>query len=84
MNAREAALTVLNAVTIDEAYANIAVAKILRSGQIPEKDRKLFVELAYGSVKALGTLDWMVYHFADKTKKIEPVVKNILRLGYYP
>ena len=83
MNAREAALTVLNAVTIDEAYANIAVAKILRGGQILEKDRKLFVELVYGSVKALGTLDWMIDHFVDKKKKIEPIVKNILRLGYY-
>jgi len=83
MNVREAALIAINAVTIDEAYANIAVAKILRSGQIPDKDRKLFVELTYGSVKALGTLDWMISHFADKKRKIDPIIRNILRLGYY-
>ncbi|MFA6074419.1 MAG: 16S rRNA (cytosine(967)-C(5))-methyltransferase RsmB [Negativicutes bacterium] len=83
MNAREAALVAVNAVMIDKAYANIAVAKMLRSATIPDKDRKLFVELTYGSIKALGTLDWFISHYVDSIKKIDPIVLNVLRIGYY-
>lgn len=83
MKAREAAAVVLNEVTINGAYSNIAVAKVLRRDDLPEKDRRLFVELSYGSIKAIGTLDWMIAHYANDMQKIEPKILNILRVGFY-
>ena len=83
MKAREAAVVVLNEVTINGAYSNIAVAKVLRRGDLLEKDRRLFVELAYGSIKAIGTLDWMIAHYVNNMQKIEPKILNILRVGFY-
>jgi len=82
--ARMTALEVLNKVEINGAYANLALAEQLRRRSLSEQDRRLATELAYGTVKALGTLDWMIEHYIKMPrKKLSPVVLNILRLGFF-
>ena len=41
-------------------------------------------ELVYGTVKTLGTLDWILEHFVSRPlQSLEPETRNILRLGIY-
>ena len=55
---RGAALAVLGEVLAEGAYTNIAINKYLRTHQLESMERRLFTELVYGTVKALGTIDW--------------------------
>ncbi len=84
MNAREVALKILNAVYLEQAYANVALAKEFRRLHLDDQDRRFVTELVYGTVKAGDTLDWMLRQYVDRpVKKIAPVICNILRLGLY-
>jgi len=84
MNAREVALKILNAVYIEQAYANVALAKEFRRLHLEDQDRRFITELVYGTVKAGDTLDWILRQYVDRpVKKIAPVICNILRLGLY-
>jgi len=84
MNAREVALKILNAVYIEEAYANVALAKAFRRADLSEQDRRFVTEMVYGAVKAGATLDWMLRQYVNRPlAKIPPVICNILRLGLY-
>ena len=56
--ARGAALAVLGQVLDEGAYTNLAINKYLRSHPMEAQERRLFTELVYGTVKALGTIDW--------------------------
>ena len=56
--ARSAALAVLGEVLAEGAYTNIAINKYLRTHQLESMERRLFTELVYGTVKALGIIDW--------------------------
>ena len=84
MNAREVALKILNAVYIEEAYANVALAKAFRRADLSDQDRRFVTEMVYGAVKAGATLDWMLRQYVNRPlAKIPPVICNILRLGLY-
>ena len=83
-NAREIALSILNEVYEQQAYANIALSRALQKYELAELDRRFITELVYGTVKAGDTLLWILKRFAKKPlSKIEPVILNILRLGIY-
>ncbi len=83
-SAREAALKGLRAVHQDGAYANVAMAQILRREKLSDADRRLATELVYGVVKAGDTMDWMVSRYVTRPlEKISPVILEILRLGFY-
>ena len=88
INAREVALTVINEVEVNGAYANIALAREINrrtsQGQLSDQDRRFITELVYGTVKAGATLDWMLgLYLSRPLTKVAPVIKNILRLGLY-
>ena len=83
-SAREVALAGLRAVHQEGAYANVAMAKILRQAKLSDADRRLATELVYGIVKAGDTIDWMVSRYVNRPlAKISPVILEILRLGMY-
>ena len=82
--AREAALKIVAAVHQQGAYANVALAKELRHGQLSDMDRRFVTELVYGAVKAGETLDWIIKKYLTRPwSKVNPLVQEILRLGTY-
>ncbi len=82
--ARGAALTIIQQVTDGGAYTNIAVNRYLRAQELPDLERRLLTELVYGTIKALGTLDW--YLAKCVTRPLEQLDKPLLadlRLAAY-
>ena len=84
VNARGAALAVLQQVLEEGAYTNIAINKYLRSHQLESMERRLFTELVYGTVKAVGTLDWYLAKCVSRPlEQLEGSVLAVLRLSAY-
>ncbi|MBO8127686.1 MAG: 16S rRNA (cytosine(967)-C(5))-methyltransferase RsmB [Peptococcaceae bacterium] len=84
ITAREMALQVLKAVEADGAYANLALNRVLKQHQPSKLDRAFATELAYGSLRSLNTLDWIIARFLQKPLAAQSVwIRNILRTGVY-
>jgi len=84
LDAREVALKIINDVTQNKAYANIALAREINRQKLSEQDRRFITELVYGTIKAGATLDWMIGHYVTRSiDKIPPIILNILRMGMY-
>jgi len=82
--ARETALRVLQAVEEEGAYANVALVKVMRRHPLSEQDRRFVTELVYGTVKASGTLDWILRRYSSRPlRKIPPMIRLILKMGLY-
>ncbi|AIF51935.1 16S rRNA (cytosine(967)-C(5))-methyltransferase RsmB [Pelosinus sp. UFO1] len=84
MDAREIALKVINDVTNNKAYANIALVREINRHKISDQDRRFVTELVYGTIKAGKTLDWIIGHYVTRSlDKVAPIILNILRMGMY-
>lgn len=84
VSARQAAVDILLQVLKDGAYTNIAINKYLRSHELTDVERRLLTELVYGTIKALGTVDWYLGQCVNRPlAKIEAPILNVLRLGIY-
>lgn len=82
--ARQAAFDVLRAVTERDAYANLTLPALLRERQVAGRDAAFATELAYGTCRALGLLDAVIVHAANRPlERIDPVLLDLLRLGSY-
>jgi len=82
--ARHAAYEVLAAVHRDGAYANLAMPAILRDSGLRGLDAAFATELAYGALRATGTLDAIVGAAAEREMtRIDPPARDALRLGAY-
>ena len=82
--ARGAALAVLGQVLEEGAYTNLAINKYLRTHQMEAQERRLFTELVYGTVKALGTIDWYLAQCVTRPlEQLEKSVLEVLRLSAY-
>ena len=82
--ARSAALMLLRQILKDGAYTNIAISQFLQRHPLEDLERRFFTELVYGTVKALGTLDWYLEQCVNRPlEKVAPDILNILRLGAY-
>ncbi len=82
--ARQLALDIICDVLNSGAYANIALNKALRFQKTDDRDRRFITELVYGTIKAKGTLDWLLTQLSSRPlSKIDKVILNILRMGLY-
>ena len=82
--ARETAVRILYEVQDGGAYANVALAQALRRTALTDQDRRFLTELVYGAVKAGDTLDWILRRYTTRpVKKLQPMIRAILRLGIY-
>ncbi len=79
--ARRLALDVLCAVREREAYANLLLPQLMRERRMPARDRAFATELTYGALRAQGSLDLSLDRFI--TRKVDPPVRDALRLGAY-
>ncbi len=68
----------------DDAYANLALAEILRGMALSGRDAAFATELTYGTLRSLGTIDLIVAAAAGReVARIDPPARDALRLGAY-
>jgi 16S rRNA (cytosine967-C5)-methyltransferase len=82
--ARSAAYQTVRAVSERDAYANLVLPRVLRDRGLAGRDAALATELAYGSLRAQGTLDLVLAGCVDRPlEKVDPPLRDLLRLGAY-
>ncbi|MBN6057885.1 rRNA cytosine-C5-methyltransferase [Nonomuraea sp. RK-328] len=77
--ARNAAFDVMRAVDERDAYANLLTPRLLRDRGLKGRDAALATELAYGTLRGLGTYDAIIAICSDRAP--DPAVRDALRLG---
>ena len=84
MNARELALDVLTRVEQEQAYSNLLLNRSLERSGLSRQDAALATEIVYGTIQRLNTLDYFLDRFVKGgVGKLEPWVRNLLRLSLY-
>jgi 16S rRNA (cytosine967-C5)-methyltransferase len=82
--ARLTAYDVLDGVTSRDAYANLLLPQLLRERHLDERDAGFATQLAYGALRAQGTLDAVLARLVDRPlDQLDPRVLDLLRLGAY-
>ncbi|MDF2658508.1 MAG: rRNA methyltransferase [Paenibacillus sp.] len=83
-SAREIALDVLTRVETEHAYSNLLLNQALLKHKPDKADAGLATELVYGTIQRRNTIDYFLDRFVAKgVKKLEPWVRNLLRLSLY-
>jgi 16S rRNA (cytosine967-C5)-methyltransferase len=83
VNAREAAIVILNKVLREKAYSNIVMKQILEQSNLSRVDKALVTEIVNGTLKNLIKLDYIAGQFVKMTKKPDKHIEDILRTGIY-
>ncbi len=79
---RRTAYDVLAAVADREAYANLLLPRLLADRSMTGRDAALATELAYGTLRGLGTYDAVLAAYSDRPLgRLDPPVLHVLRLG---
>ena len=84
--ARLTAYDVLDGVSSRQAYANLLLPQLLRerAGDLDPRDAAFATQLAYGALRAQGTLDAVLSRLVDRPlTDLDPRVLDLLRLGAY-
>ena len=83
-SARGVAFHVLERVERDRAFADLALHAALETARLERRDRGFATELAYGTLRLRGRLDTALGQSLDRPfGRVEPAVRNLLRLGAY-
>ncbi|MDF2892963.1 MAG: ribosomal small subunit methyltransferase RsmB/transcription antitermination factor NusB [Clostridia bacterium] len=84
VNAREAAIVIINKVLREKAYSNIALKQVLEQSGLSRVDKALVTEIVNGTLKNLIKLDYIAGQFVKMNKnKLDKHVEDILRTGIY-
>ncbi|HZG71212.1 MAG TPA: 16S rRNA (cytosine(967)-C(5))-methyltransferase RsmB [Chondromyces sp.] len=78
---REAAMDLLDSVEKNQSYSNLLLNAAIEKGGIDGRDAALLTEITYGTIQRKLTLDYYLAPFLKK--KIEPWVRQLLRLSLY-
>ncbi|MCW2741497.1 MAG: Ribosomal small subunit methyltransferase [Blastococcus sp.] len=82
--ARLTAYDVLDGVSARGAYANLLLPQLLRERRLEERDAAFATQLAYGALRAQGTLDAVLTGLVSRPlAELDPRVLDLLRLGAY-
>ncbi|TFV75506.1 rRNA cytosine-C5-methyltransferase [Blastococcus sp. CT_GayMR19] len=82
--ARLTAYDVLDGVSSRAAYANLLLPQLLRERHLEERDAAFATQLAYGTLRAQGTLDAVLTGLVSRPlAELDPRVLDLLRLGAY-
>ena len=69
---------------VDEgAYADRALVAECARARLDPRERQQAQRLAFGTVQMRRLLDWLIDGVADKPQRIEPEIRDVLRLGAY-
>jgi 16S rRNA (cytosine967-C5)-methyltransferase len=82
VNAREAAMTIVNKVLRENAYSNLALKQVLEKSTLSRVDKALVTELVNGTLKNLIKIDYIAGQFM-KVKKLDKHIEDIIRIGIY-
>jgi len=82
--ARLTAYDVLDGVSARAAYANLLLPQLLRERRLEPRDAAFATQLAYGTLRATGTLDAVLSTLVSRPlAELDPRVLDLLRLGAY-
>ncbi|MEU2349934.1 transcription antitermination factor NusB [Modestobacter sp. NPDC049651] len=84
--ARLTAYDVLDGVSSRAAYANLLLPQLLRerAADLTDRDAAFATQLAYGALRAIGTLDAVLATLVSRPlAELDPKVLDLLRLGTY-
>ena len=82
-SAREVALSVLERCRRNQAFSDALLGNAMQSAGLNSKDSALCTRLCYGILQNMLLCDFYIDHFAVKAQKLEPKVRDILRLSVY-
>lgn len=83
-NARQIALEALLRVEQDSAYSNIVLGSIFSENNCSKEDKALASAIFYGVLDRQITIDFFINKSSKiKTKKMEPITRNVLRLSVF-
>lgn len=82
-NVREAALDILESIQKNQAYSNLLLNTTIKKNEIPSKDIGLLTEIVYGTLQRKMTLEYYLYPFINKGKKMEDWVLILLQMTLY-
>ncbi|GAB2990345.1 RsmB/NOP family class I SAM-dependent RNA methyltransferase [Nocardioides montaniterrae] len=81
---RAAALAVLQAVRVDDAYTNLVLPGVLAAFDLNGRDAGFTTELAAGTIRRQATYDAILADCIDRPlRKVETTVLDLLRLGVH-
>lgn len=81
---RAAALEILLRVEKDGSYSNLLLNARINEENYSGQDAAFLTTLVYGVLENLICLDFFISHFAKRSaSKIQPKIRNILRIGAY-
>ena len=85
MNAREIAVYVLIDIIEQQSYNNLTLKKALNDNkELSSQDRAFITELVNGTLRNIIFIDYIINSFSNtKTKKMKPLILNILRISVY-
>ncbi|WP_433497050.1 RsmB/NOP family class I SAM-dependent RNA methyltransferase [Sphaerimonospora sp. CA-214678] len=82
--ARNVAYDLMRAVDERDAYANLLLPALLRRRGIVGRDAALATELAYGTLRGLGTYDEIIAACSDRPpEQVDPPLLDAVRLGVH-
>jgi 16S rRNA (cytosine967-C5)-methyltransferase len=82
--ARNVAYDLLRAVDERDAYANLLMPALLRDRGLAGRDAALATELAYGTLRGLGTYDEIIAACSDRPpEEIDPPLLDAIRIGIH-
>ncbi len=74
----------ISQVNRDGAFANIRLPELLSKSKLNAKDRALATEMAYGTLRMQGLLDYFAGKFVDRPFiELDPKIQDLLRMGIY-
>jgi 16S rRNA (cytosine967-C5)-methyltransferase len=83
-SARSMALDMVSRVVDEGGYSTLVVRSALRETELSSRDRSFAVDLAYGTIRHLLTLDRAISICSDRpVRRMTPGIANVLRLGAY-
>ncbi len=83
---RDAALYVISRVPPEAgrpARAEVLLHQAFLIYSLDSRDRRLVTELVYGVIRNLVTLDYSLSFYINDPRKVQPEIRNILRLAAY-
>ena len=85
MNAREIAVYALIDILEQQSYNNLTLKKIFNENKnISSQDRAFITELVNGTLRNIIYIDYIINSFSNtKTKKMKPLILNIIRISVY-
>ncbi|WP_188495495.1 16S rRNA (cytosine(967)-C(5))-methyltransferase RsmB [Pullulanibacillus pueri] len=77
------AVEVLEKIEKQGAYSQIALNHAIEKANLNGQDIGLLTQLVYGTIQRRLTLDFFIEAFVNKGKKVEPWVRQLLRLSFF-